>query len=282
MATRQRRSLWSDIYQSSKVNKLSIPATLLYTWAIANFDDYGFQEGDPRLIKGLMFPKRDDMTIEKIESLIEEILSIEDDPPLWRVYCIGQESFIQDPVWFHRQTFHGIHKKPSKILKLLTEHQIDTGLTPDLVLEGCKFGVLSEGEVKDKDKDKDKVFKSISVTPDALKKAQLLLNEIQKWHPRFKPPSTLNGWAKSIDEMMRLDKRMPEEIEETIKWCQKDTFWRKNILSGTTLRLKFNRLQAEQLSSGKGKIIHAGVNALDKKMQEAFSRAKAKRIEHKS
>lgn len=259
MATRQRRSLWSDIFQSAKVNNLTLPAALLYTWAIANFDDYGFQEADPRVIKGIIFPKRDDLTVEKIEKMIEEIVSTDNNPPLWRIYCIGQETFIQDPVWFERQSFRGIHKKPSKILKLLTEHQIDTRLTPDMVQEGCGNGVLSEDKDQDKDQDKDKGKDIMSVTPDAVSLAKFLLLEILKWFPKFKQPLNLNGWSKSIDEMMRLDKRDPKEIRDVIVWCQRDNFWRKNILSGTTLRLKFNRLLAETLSQRKGKrATHSG------------------------
>jgi len=279
MATRQRTSLWSDIYQSSKVNQLSIPAALLYTWAIANFDYYGFQDGDPRVIKGVIFPKRDDLPVEKIEKLIEEIISVEGNPPLWRIYCIGQERFIQDPVWFQRQSFHAIHKKPSKILKLLTDHQIDTGLSPLLVKQGCNFGA---GLMQDGCPREEEVEVEVKLSEESKVLAKKLLENIQKWFQKFKPPSNLNGWAKSIDDMIRLDKRTEDEIKEIIDWCQKDTFWRKNILSGTTLRLKFNRLQAEILSSQKGKVTHAGVDALDKKMQEAFARGKTKGIEHKS
>jgi len=219
MTTRQRRSLWSDIYQSSKVNRLSLPSALLYTWSIANFDDYGFQEGDPRVIKGVIFPKRDDLTVQKIEELMNEILSINDLPPLWKVYIIGQETFLQDPVWFQRQSFHAIKKKPSKILKLLTEHHIDTGLTPELVSEGCQFGSLSEVKLSE-----------VKLSEASKVLAKTLLEEIQKWYPKFKPPSSLLGWAKSIDEMIRLDKRTEQEIKETIRWCQHDTFWRKNII----------------------------------------------------
>lgn len=242
MATRQRRSLWSDIFQSAKVNRLSLPAALLYTWAIANFDDYGFQEADARVIKGVIFPKRDDMTVEKIEELIEEIVSIDDNPPLWRIYCIGSERFIQDPVWFQRQSFHSIRKKPSKILKLLHEHQIDTKLTPELVSEGCQLGSLSEVKLSE-----------VKLSEESRNLAALLLKEIKNWFPKFKEPTNLNGWAKSIDEMIQLDKRDPKEIRDMIVWCQRDNFWRKNILSGTTLRLKFNRLLAETLSQRKGK-----------------------------
>ena len=271
MATRQRRSFWSDIYQSSKVNRLSLPAALLYTWAIANFDDYGFQEGDPRVIKGVIFPKRDDMTVEKIEELTNEIVSINDDPPLWKIYIVGQDIFIQDPVWFQRQSFHGIRKKPSKILKLLVEHQVDTRLTPELVSEGCQFGSLSEEKLSE-----------VKLSEESRTLSKFLLQEIQKWYPKFKPPATLVGWSKGIDEMIRLDKRTPEEIKETIRWCQQDVFWRKNILSGTTLRLKFNRLQAEIISpAGKGgPKKQDGIDKATQKLKDAIS-GKSKGIEHK-
>lgn len=270
MTTRQRRSLWSDIFQSSKVNKLSDSAALLYTWAISNFDDFGFQEADPRVIKGVIFPKRDHLTIEKIEILMQEILSVEESPPLWKLYIVGNETFIQDPVWFDRQSFHAIRRKPSKILKLLTEHQIDTGLSSELVKEGCQFGSLSKEKLRE-----------VKLSEESVVLAQLLLKEIKNWFPKYKEPLTLNGWSKAIDEMIRIDKRNKEEIEETILWCQKDVFWRKNILSGTTLRMKFNRLQAEMISQKPKGVSHSGVDALDKKMQQAFTHGKTKGIEHK-
>lgn len=248
-----------------------MPAALLYTWAIANFDDYGFQEGDPRVLKGVIFPKRDEMTVENIEKLVEEILSVQDNPPLWRVYCIGEQSFIQDPVWFQRQSFHAIRKKSSKILKLLVEHQIDTGLTPELVSEGCQFGSLSEEKLSE-----------VKLSEESRTLSKFLLQEIQKWYPKFKPPPNLLGWAKSIDEMIRLDKRTPEEIKEIIRWCQRDVFWRKNILSGTTLRLKFNRLQAEIISpAGKGgPKKQDGIDKGIQRLKDAYY-GKTKGIEHK-
>jgi len=276
MAVRDRRSLWGSISTSKKVNRLSLKAALLYTWAIAYFDDYGFQDGDPRILKGTVFPKRDDVTQEEIPGLIEEIIASDDgDIPLWNLYIVDNEVFLQDPVWFQRQTFHGIRKKPSKILALLTEHQINTGLSPELVSEGCASEVkkkLSEEEVKGSE------VKCLS-TPEAQRLAHLLLERIKVWFPKFKPPERISGWSKPIDEMMRLDGREEKDIEQVIKWCQSDSFWRKNILSGNTLRLKFNRLQAEMISPEKSKKDPTrGMRELDRKVQESFSRIKPKEL----
>ena len=45
--------------------------------------------------------------------------------------------------------------------------------------------------------------------------------------------------------MRRIDKRTPEQIEFTIKWCQQDSFWQANILSTKKLRDKFDTLVAQ-------------------------------------
>jgi hypothetical protein len=112
--------------------------------------------------------------------------------------------------------------------------------------------------------------------------AKLLLKEIKNWFPKYKDPSNLKTWAKSIDDMIKLDQRSPEEIEIVIRWSQKDIFWRKNILSATTLRLKFNRLQAEILSTEKkgGPKKQEGIERASQKLKEAIS-GKQKGIEYK-
>lgn len=71
--------------------------------------------------------------------------------------------------------------------------------------------------------------------------SQLLFDLILKRRPNFKKPN-LTTWAKSIDLMIRVDKRNPDEIEKVIKWCQADEFWQNNILSTAKLRKQFDQL----------------------------------------
>jgi hypothetical protein len=113
--TRERRSLWGSISQSKKVNKISLKAALLYTWAISHFDDEGFQAGEPRDIKINIVPFRDDIPLEEIKNLIIELNIAE----LWDVFHINSTVYIRDPVWDQRQFFKGIHKIPSKIKKII-------------------------------------------------------------------------------------------------------------------------------------------------------------------
>jgi hypothetical protein len=54
--------------------------------------------------------------------------------------------------------------------------------------------------------------------------------------------ATVLRWAKDIDKMIRLDKREPREIAEVVRWCQKDSFWSQNILSGLKLREQYDKL----------------------------------------
>lgn len=75
-----------------------------------------------------------------------------------------------------------------------------------------------------------------------------LLKEIRKNNPGYKEPS-LQDWAKGIDQMIRLDKRTPEQIGEVIEWCQQDDFWLSNILSTSKLREKFDQLVVKMNSS---------------------------------
>lgn len=85
---------------------------------------------------------------------------------------------------------------------------------------------------------------------DEFRLASLLFSEIRKRKPDFRKPD-LQGWAKHIDKMLKLDNREPGRVEEVIVWCQADSGdddgkwkgWRDNILSTRTLREKFDKLE---------------------------------------
>lgn len=72
---------------------------------------------------------------------------------------------------------------------------------------------------------------------------------LKKWvlknNPKARVPENLNKWARSFNEIIRIDKRDPEQIKNVIKWCQSDSFWFKNILSPSKLRKQYDRLLLE-------------------------------------
>ena len=57
-----------------------------------------------------------------------------------------------------------------------------------------------------------------------------------------KHEKTFQTWADAIDKLNRIDGRNWETIQAVIDWCQKDEFWRSNILSGSKLRKQFGTL----------------------------------------
>lgn len=71
--------------------------------------------------------------------------------------------------------------------------------------------------------------------------SQFLFNHIKQNNPKAKKPN-LQSWSKQFDYIIRIDGRELEEIQSVIRWCQKDNFWRSNILSPKKLREKYDTL----------------------------------------
>lgn len=69
-----------------------------------------------------------------------------------------------------------------------------------------------------------------------------------------KRPTVTSKWVVTIDRMIRLDGRTPEQVENAIRWCQQDAFWKANVLSPDALRKQYDRLrlqaQRERHSTG--------------------------------
>lgn len=84
--------------------------------------------------------------------------------------------------------------------------------------------------------------------------AKLLESEILKNNQKFPDnEKQKQTWAKDIDLMIRRDNISADDIAEVIMWCQKDAFWKSNILSGKKLREKYQQLRMKmenQLSGG--------------------------------
>ena len=78
-----------------------------------------------------------------------------------------------------------------------------------------------------------------------------------------KRPTPGDRWISTIDRMIRLDHRTPEQIEGAIRWSQNDDFWQSNILSPEKLRKQFDRmrLQAGRDSRSAGPKGLSGVRA---------------------
>jgi hypothetical protein len=52
--------------------------------------------------------------------------------------------------------------------------------------------------------------------------------------------------------MLDKDSRTEQQVAKAIDWCQKDTFWRVNILSMPKLREKYDQLRLAAQREGNG------------------------------
>jgi len=93
--------------------------------------------------------------------------------------------------------------------------------------------------------------------------ASLLWESIRANNEKARTPD-FQSWAGEIDKMIRIDGLTQPEIEAIIFWCQRDSFWKSNILSASKLREKFPQLwikaksgyqQQQQQSKPRGRFI---------------------------
>lgn len=106
---------------------------------------------------------------------------------------------------------------------------------------------ITSHESKDMPKSKttvtNKVFNEDS---EEIKLSKLLFTFIQERDSKARVPN-FQKWAPHIELLYRKDNRSYEEIEDIIRWCQNNTFWRSSILSTSKLRNKFEQLYQQKL-----------------------------------
>jgi hypothetical protein len=74
-----------------------------------------------------------------------------------------------------------------------------------------------------------------------------------------KNPPNLDGWYKPIEALHRIDGISYCDIRAVISWCTKDSFWKSNILSGSSLREKYNRLSDQMKRGINGRNLPIGI-----------------------
>ena len=101
--------------------------------------------------------------------------------------------------------------------------------------------IFEEPKIDDNDVKKKKIFETDS---DPYLLAKFLEKCITENNPKFpQHESQRQRWAKDFDLMIRRDKIDADDIAEIIDWCQNDSFWRSNILSGKKVREKYQQLR---------------------------------------
>lgn len=98
-------------------------------------------------------------------------------------------------------------------------------------------------------------------TDDHRRLCLLLADLILKRDPKVKVAPESVAWMDACRLLIDRDGRSPAEVEHIIRWCQRDEFWRTNVLSMPTLRKQFDRLAAKapKLADKKAWAAKAGI-----------------------
>lgn len=86
---------------------------------------------------------------------------------------------------------------------------------------------------------------SVEIREDVQRLCELLADLIEG--NGSKKPKITKAWTDSARRLIDLDEREPARAENLIRWCQGNTFWRKNILSMPTFREKYDQLRLAAL-----------------------------------
>ena len=105
-------------------------------------------------------------------------------------------------------------------------------------------------------------------TSDEFRLSKYLFSKILENNPNAKKPN-IQVWAKQVDLMLRIDKRIPDDIQAIIDWSQEDDFWKFNILGTKKLREQFDRLWLK-MTGGK----HGKQGTLDRDVEAFLSNPK--------
>lgn len=241
------RNIKPGFFKSEGLASCSLAARLLFIglWCMA--DREGRLEDRPLRIKAEIFPY-DNVNIEK---LIEEIASKTD--------CDGTPSFI---------VRYGYPKKYIQILHFLTHQhphiKEQESTIPDIStcpMQAPTFTETCPGVARLNPESPSLKPESIltskpeqvrtpntkfsNLTEVHMKLAQWLEKQILEWKPDAKTPHDLRPWANDMRLMMEQDDRTEEQIVYVIDYLVTDTFWRINVLSASTLRKQFDRLEAK-------------------------------------
>lgn len=71
-----------------------------------------------------------------------------------------------------------------------------------------------------------------------------------------KRPTVTARWVQTIERMIRIDGRSPEQVENAMRWCQQHEFWKSNVMSPDKLRQQYDRLRLQaqrEMTSGQPK-----------------------------
>jgi hypothetical protein len=73
-------------------------------------------------------------------------------------------------------------------------------------------------------------------SPDGIRFAEWFKSTLPQDQQERLQKNWLTAWCKTHDQLIRIDKRTPEEIDAVCRWARADSFWSQNFRSPAKLR----------------------------------------------
>ena len=208
-------------------------ARILFAGLWCYCDREGRFEWRPKRIKIEILPY-DNCDIEKLLSQLVKIGLIEK-------YKVGEEYYGNIINFLKHQSPHK-QEKPSEIPPLENIEKITEQVEKITEQVGLNPESLNPESLNPESLNPVKKPELFSKDSDPIKLSELLFELILENDPKAKEPN-YQKWAEHIDKLNRLDSRPYDEIEEVIRWTQKDDFEKANVLSTAKIRKRYPQLR---------------------------------------
>ena len=237
------RVIKGEINASDSLSRVSIEADLTFRALLVACDDYGRFDGRLGVLKATLFPLRDEMTAERIDRAIDELV---------RAGCVTRYAsdgrpYLAMPNW---------EKHRAKGRRGNASRYPDPASTSSDLGSACASEELHDrvggrgSYAGDEGRGTRDVGSDVDAPPDvprpghdlALEFAELIRAGPVK---HAKVPDDLSRWALAMDRLERIDKVPREDIRAVMRWATADGFWASNVLSGDKLREQFAVLHAQ-------------------------------------
>lgn len=212
------RILKKSICQSEEIDQLSWFEEVLFYRLIVNCDDYGIFDGRTKIIKGSLFPLKENVSLKQIENAIMRLATV----GLVRAYEVQGRPLLQLPTWSsHQRVRNSRHIYPTP------DEAGDSDNSPQFAATRRELPPKSESESKYKSESESELESYVctelhdrSTAPadhavpqgDPADVPALILNDGTEWLPERSDVSTWEKLYPAVD--------VPRELGRMREWCR--------------------------------------------------------------
>lgn len=246
------RGIKPDYWTDDAVVELSIPARLLFIGLWSYACDNGHLQDKPKQIKMRLLPADDVSAAELLRELeaASRIVRVGG----WIIIPKFTKHQKPDKRYFQTCDKAGCERPPADSQPGTRGGHDETTPSPHRAPVVGSMGPHVDGEG-------DGELKVMVTSPGELTLPETPRDDVEAICDHLagaieangsKRPTVTTKWRTAARLMLDKDGRTEDEIHGAIDWCQRDEFWRSNILSLPTLREKYDqlRLQAQRKSGG--------------------------------